>query len=344
MRRLLYYFFICLFFYFFISSFTLPVEAVTCTNTDCNGTNCGNWHYCSGSSDSSPYCSCYGCGGSDEHCCVVKPECNTGYDCQNQHCTTTEAGPTNTPTPTTSCTNANCAGSSCGNWRHCLGSAPNCACYNCGGSGQLCCDSTSCQTGFVCNYVGSTLRCVVAAATATPTPTTSCTNANCAGSSCGNWRHCLGSAPNCACYNCGDSGQLCCNSGTSCQNGFVCNYVGSTLRCVVAEATATPTPTRSPTATPSALTWIKLKDTSFISSYALVMPVPAAPIAYDADDAGLVYFISSNGGLVSIFPFCGILLFACARRRQIHTLPDRLACRPTGAVDPGTSTEAAEQR
>jgi hypothetical protein len=273
MRRLLYYFFICLFFYFFISSFTLPVEAVTCTNTDCNGTNCGNWHYCSGSSDSSPYCSCYGCGGSDEHCCVVKPECNTGYDCQNQHCTTTEAGPTNTPTPTTSCTNANCAGSSCGNWRHCLGSAPNCACYNCG-----------------------------------------------------------------------DSGQLCCNSGTSCQNGFVCNYVGSTLRCVVAEATATPTPTRSPTATPSALTWIKLKDTSFISSYALVMPVPAAPIAYDADDAGLVYFISSNGGLVSIFPFCGILLFACARRRQIHTLPDRLACRPTGAVDPGTSTEAAEQR
>jgi hypothetical protein len=172
MRRLLYYFFICLFFYFFISSFTLPVEAVTCTNTDCNGTNCGNWHYCSGSSDSSPYCSCYGCGGSDEHCCVVKPECNTGYDCQNQHCTTTEAGPTNTPTPTTSCTNANCAGSSCGNWRHCLGSAPNCACYNCGDSGQLCCNSgTSCQNGFVCNYVGSTLRCVVAEATATPTPT-----------------------------------------------------------------------------------------------------------------------------------------------------------------------------
>ena len=58
--------------------------------------------------------------------------------------------------------------------------------------------------------------------------------------------------------------------------------------------TATPTPTTVPINP-----WIKLKNTSYISKNNLDNIIPAAPVAYDADDTTEPYFITGAGGVVS---------------------------------------------
>ncbi|MFH0979574.1 MAG: hypothetical protein V1803_01360 [Candidatus Roizmanbacteria bacterium] len=64
--------------------------------------------------------------------------------------------------------------------------------------------------------------------------------------------------------------------------------------------TPTPTPTNTPTPTPTPGPWVKLKNSSFMSSDNLNMPIPDPPIiSYDGDDNGSANFIIGNGGLVS---------------------------------------------
>jgi hypothetical protein len=61
--------------------------------------------------------------------------------------------------------------------------------------------------------------------------------------------------------------------------------------------TATPTPTRTPTPTPTPTPdphWIKLKNASFSSPRPLTQPIPASPVAFDADDDGSLYFIIAS--------------------------------------------------
>lgn len=58
-----------------------------------------------------------------------------------------------------------------------------------------------------------------------------------------------------------------------------------------------PTPTRTPTPTPAQGPWIKLKDSSFISSNNLNNRIPALPTAYDSDDTTEPYYIINQGGV-----------------------------------------------
>jgi hypothetical protein len=56
--------------------------------------------------------------------------------------------------------------------------------------------------------------------------------------------------------------------------------------------TSTPTPTATPTPNPH---WIKLKNASFSSPRPLTQPIPASPVAFDADDDGSSpYFIIAS--------------------------------------------------
>lgn len=61
--------------------------------------------------------------------------------------------------------------------------------------------------------------------------------------------------------------------------------------------TATPTPTPTPAAVLSP--WVKLKDASFNSLGRIQSYIPAAPVAYDADDTTQPYFIVGDGGVVT---------------------------------------------
>jgi hypothetical protein len=59
--------------------------------------------------------------------------------------------------------------------------------------------------------------------------------------------------------------------------------------------TPTPTPTNTPTPTPTPDPhWIKLKNASFSSPRPLTQPIPASPVAFDADDDGSLYFIIAS--------------------------------------------------
>lgn len=58
-------------------------------------------------------------------------------------------------------------------------------------------------------------------------------------------------------------------------------------------ATLTPTPTPYPGP------WAKLKDASYASRYRLQSYIPAAPLAYDADDTTQPYFIIGDNGLTT---------------------------------------------
>jgi hypothetical protein len=50
--------------------------------------------------------------------------------------------------------------------------------------------------------------------------------------------------------------------------------------------------TSTPSPTPSPVAWIKLKDTSFVSTNDLVNTIPASPLAYDSDDTTAAQFNS----------------------------------------------------
>jgi hypothetical protein len=61
--------------------------------------------------------------------------------------------------------------------------------------------------------------------------------------------------------------------------------------------TNTPTPTPTP---PAVLgPWVKLKDASFNAIDRIQSYIPAAPVAYDADDTTQPYFIIGDGGVVT---------------------------------------------
>jgi hypothetical protein len=106
---------IFLFAYLFILSFTLPVQAVSCTQANCNGVACGAFKDCLGSTTVSPYCSCVSCGDAWGECCsIYNPDCKSGASCQEipydpgfYYCvpapTNTPIPPTRTPTPVPAC-------------------------------------------------------------------------------------------------------------------------------------------------------------------------------------------------------------------------------------------------
>ena len=75
---------------------------------------------------------------------------------------------------------------------------------------------------------------------------------------------------------------------------------GRTVDFVVAIPTNTPTITPTSTPVPPAPgKWVKLKDTSFVSSNSLLNTVPAIPVRYDSDDTIDPYFIIRDGGIVA---------------------------------------------
>jgi hypothetical protein len=93
---------------------------------------------------------------------------------------------------------------------------------------------------------------------------------------------------------CGDT----CVPHALCSNSPWCSGSGNPTNTTAPTATptATPTPTRTPTPTPTPNPhWIKLKNTSFSSPHPLTQPIPASPVAFDADDdASSPYFIIAS--------------------------------------------------
>jgi hypothetical protein len=92
------------------------------------------------------------------------------------------------------------------------------------------------------------------------------------------------------------------NSGTYSANcrglgtGNYCYYWPSAIntgsrvvRYIVATPTNTPTPTPGP--------WVKLKDTSFVSTSNLDNRIPVAPVAYDGTDTNQPYLIVGEAGV-----------------------------------------------
>jgi hypothetical protein len=96
------------------------------------------------------------------------------------------------------------------------------------------------------------------------------------------------------------------NSGTysaTCRGAGAGNYCYywptaiSTGSRVVRFIVASPTPT--PTATPTPGPWVKLKDSSYVSTNGLLNKIPLAPVVYDSSDTTEPYFIIGESGVVA---------------------------------------------
>jgi hypothetical protein len=93
---------------------------------------------------------------------------------------------------------------------------------------------------------------------------------------------------------CGDT----CVPHALCSNSPWCSGSGNPTNtpAPTTTPTASPAPTRTPTPTPTPDPhWIKLKNASFSSPRPLTQPIPASPVAFDADDdASSPYFIIAS--------------------------------------------------
>ncbi len=274
MKRVFLYFFISLFFYFFISSFLSPVQAAC--GLDAYGV-CGGT--CTGGT------------------CMAIP----GYSACYCWAGSTPVPPTSTPTPPSGC--------GCSNPTRQLIEVfcpPEVSLLGCNVNDNgradydLYCGTTKCPSGLLDQCIfspdcGGSTQCTVTNCGSTQV------NGSCGGGTCEN---CYVQTATITCPSpigyCGDVCTFSADCGTNC--GPTPTSGGGPTPTRTPTPTPTPTPTNTPTPTPTPTpvpgSWVKLKNSSFISANSLLNNIPLIPVAYDADDDGTANFIIGAGGVV----------------------------------------------